>query len=122
MLAREGAPESSEKLSVCGGDSGSVALAVNMSAVPSSTVLPPIDASTGAVLAPSAMAQSLNEVMPVAWMLVAVRVPAATVLHAPPANFWILNALVLAPASTSPASQLNTALALVNPMPLFESV
>ena len=60
--------------------------------------------------------------MPVAWMLVAVRVPTETVLQAPPENFWTLNAPVLAPASTSPASQLNTALALVNAMPLLPSV
>ena len=55
-------------------------------------------------------------------MLVAVRVPTETVLQVPPENFWTLNAPVLAPASTSPASQLNTALALVNAMPLLPSV
>src|SRR3990170_5763947 len=51
IAAPAGAPESSEKVSVCAGMSASVAVAVKLRSEPSLTVLLPIAARTGAVLA-----------------------------------------------------------------------
>ena len=50
ILAPAGAPASREKVSVLGGRSTSVAVAVNDSSAPSSTLLSPMGASTGASL------------------------------------------------------------------------
>src|SRR3990172_6128453 len=50
IAAPAGAPESSEKVSVCAGMSASVAVAVKLRSEPSLTVLLPIAARTGAVL------------------------------------------------------------------------
>ena len=58
----------------------------------------------------SPAAKSLNEVRPVAWMLVAVRVPRVGDVHAPPLNFCTMKLAGLAPASTSEATKLSVAL------------
>ena len=118
--APDGAPASSENVSVCAGVLASVAVAVNDSVAFSFTDLLPIAASTGATFASSATAKSLNEVMLLTWMLVAVGDDVDCVLHEIPLYFWTLNKLVVEPASTSPESQFSTTLALVNPtLPLL---
>jgi hypothetical protein len=61
-----------------------------------------------AVFSPTA--KSLNDVMPVACVLVAVRVPTVGALHTPLSSLRTANAAVLEPGSMSAATKLSVAL------------
>ena len=66
----------------------------------------------------SATAKSPNTVMPLACVEVAVRAPTVVVFQAAPFHVSISKLAVLAPASTSPATNLNIAAADAAPAPL----
>ena len=70
----------------------------------------------------SPTAKSLNELMPVAWVDVAVLVPFVVVFQDDPSQRCTMKFEVLAPGSTSPATKLNVALYVVNVIPELVSV
>src|SRR5437764_3772162 len=61
--------------------------------------------------------KSLNDVTPVAWVLVAVRVPAVVENQFGELNRRTMKFAVVEPASTSPATKLNVGSYVVNAMP-----
>lgn len=103
---------------------------VNVWSLPSATATapegaidPPAPAEAVIVwLTGSPTAKSLNDVMPVACVLVAVRVPVAGADQFGASYFRTTKLLKSAPPSRSPAAKLNTASAVVNVVPEFVSV
>src|SRR5438105_15285861 len=80
-------------------------------ALPDTTLAPELtEVMASWVAEGSPTAKSLKEVIPVAWVLVAVLVPLVVVFHAAPSHRLTMKLAVFAPASRSPAAKLNVAL------------
>src|SRR6185436_16433561 len=91
--------------------------------LPEGEIDPPVPAEARMVwVGGSPTAKSLNVVMPVACVLVAVRVPVVGEDQFGASYFRTKKALKFAPPSMSPATKLSTASAVVNVVPEFVSV
>src|SRR6266545_4814586 len=101
IAAPGGEGATSEKVSVWAGRSGSVALAVKSTVAPSFTVRAPGRERTGGEFTPPPTAKSLNDVSPVACVLVGPATIPAGALHVVPSYRRTTKALTFAPLGTS---------------------
>jgi hypothetical protein len=90
--------------------------------LPEGEIDPPVPAEARMVKVASPIAKSLNDVMPVACVLVAVRVPVVGADQFGVSYFRTKKLLGFAPPSMSPGTKLNTASAVVKVVPEFVSV